>query len=81
MRKKKGKLEMQKDLIIEKIENIVNSSSDDQIKLNALSFLYNIEIGIELKEERKKLEEESKQSNKDFAKRMQLLTESFAKEE
>lgn len=72
---------MQKDLIIEKIENIVNSAADDQIKLNALSFLYNIEIGIELKNERKQLEEESKQSNRDFAKRMQLLTESFVKEE
>jgi thymidylate kinase len=56
---------MKKDEIIQSIEQIALKSNDDQVKLNALSYLLNriehIEKETELKAENEKFREKSKE--------------------
>ena len=65
---------MEKTEIIKKIEYIADKSNDDQIKLNALSYLLN---RIELKEKEQKLEEEDKKFKEQSKKRFESLASAF----
>lgn len=65
---------MEKTEIIEKIEYIANNASDEQIKLNALSFLLN---KYDMKEKEEELKKETEKSNKEFQKKMQTMISAF----
>lgn len=65
---------MEKNEIIKKIEYIANNASDEQIKLNALSFLLN---KYDMKEKEEELKKETEKNNKEFQKKMQTMISAF----
>lgn len=64
-----------KNEILEKVSEIIDTSKDEQVILNASHFLYGALVQIELDEKMKKDKEESKERMKPLMESFKILAE------